>query len=138
MGLGVLFEYLQIREETMAIFAVLLGIDFLLGVTHAYFKDKQSVTSTAAFSGLLRKVLRLTIPLSAAYVLKGLNFEEVNLLMSTIMGILIASEGYSIFRHYMYIAAKKELSEIDAIELALNKIIELIKPNFKNKDKNDV
>ena len=138
LSLACLFEYFQISQETTTIFAVLLMIDFILWVIHAYYSDKQSVTSTRMWLGLGKKALRFTIPFSVVFILKGIGFKEIGFLNSSIMSILIASEGYSILRHYVYIQTKKEMSEMDAIEFVLNKVIDIVKNYLTNNTKTNV
>lgn len=136
LSLSVILEYFHLREESLIIFAILLVVDYILGITHAYMRDKQDVRSTRMRSGLWKKVLRFTIPFTAVIVLKGVGFDQIGLLISSVMSILIASEGYSILRHYMYIHAKKELSEIDSIEYVLQKLLDIVRPTLPDKKNN--
>lgn len=139
LSLWVILQYFHLKEESLIIFTALLIIDFVLWITHWYLREKWKLSSTRMWTGLWKKIVRLTIPFTAVMILKWVGFQEISLLISTIMSILIASEWYSILRHYMYITTKKEMSEIDAVEYVLTKLVEIVIPNLKNKDeKKDV
>lgn len=68
------------------------------------------------------------------------NLESVSY---AIVGIIIVSEGYSCLRHIYTINTGKDLPEIDAFELVLQKVLPLfsdklgkeIKPTDKKKEK---
>lgn len=138
LSIACFLEYFQMKQESITIFAILLLIDFALWIIHAYYKDKQSITSTRMRLGAGKKVLRFTIPFSVVIMLKGIGFAEIGFLVSSIMSILIASEGYSILRHYVFIQTKKEMTEMDAIDFVLNKVIDILKNYLTNNTKPNV
>ena len=88
--------------------------------------------------GAGKKVLRFTIPFSVVIMLKGVGFAEIGFLVSSIMSILIASEGYSILRHYVFIQTKKEMTEMDTIGFVLDKVSNIIKDYLTSNTKKDV
>lgn len=85
LGIGVALDRFNLKQESMIIFTALLVIDFVLGIIHAYMKDKKSVKSSIMSRGALRKLVRLTLPMSAALILKGMGFAETRLLVTSIM-----------------------------------------------------
>lgn len=136
IGLGGLLEYLWISEEALTIFAVVLILDFVFGITDAYLKNRESVKSQTAIRGLVKKLSKLLLPMIVVVVLKGAGFENIQPLVGSIMGILIVAEGYSIIGHIYCINTGKNLPEIDGFEYAIKKIIEIFKPKISD-SKND-
>lgn len=138
--LASVFEYLQISGEVYWIFAVLLFLDFVFGISDAYFEDKQKVTSTAAWKGIFKKFSKLMLPMIFIFVLKWVWAEDISMLVTSVMSILIITEGYSIIWHIYSINTWKHLSEIDAFSLLIEFIANLFKqklPRDKTLDKDD-
>lgn len=138
--LASVFEYLQISGEVYWIFAVLLFLDFVFGISDAYFEDKQKVTSTAAWRGIFKKFSKLMLPMIFIFVLKWVWAEDISMLVTSVMSILIITEGYSIIWHIYSINTWKHLSEIDAFSLLIEFIANLFKqklPRDKTLDKDD-
>lgn len=127
--LASVLEYLQISWEIYAIFAGLLFLDFVFGIADAYFEDRQKVTSTAAWRWIFKKFSKLMLPMIFIFVLKGVWAENISMLVTSVMSILIITEGYSIIGHIYSINTWKHLSEIDAFSL----LIEFIANLFKQK-----
>lgn len=130
-------EYFHLSWEVAAIFSVLLLLDFIFWISDAYIKDKQSVTSKKAWRGLAKKLSKLCLPLIVILVLKGVGFENLEMVTTTIMSILIITEWYSIIWHIYTINTGKELSEIDAFELLLDVILNAFKAKLPIKDKEE-
>lgn len=135
--LAAFLEYFHLSWEVAAIFFSLLLLDFIFWISDAYIKDKQSVTSKKAWRGLAKKVSKLCLPLIVVLVLKGVGFDNLEMVTTTIMSILIITEWYSIIWHIYTINTGKELSEIDAFELLLDVILNAFKAKLPIKDKEE-
>lgn len=138
--LASVFEYLQISGEVYWIFAVLLFLDFVFGISDAYFEDKQQVKSTTAWRWIFKKFSKLMLPMIFIFVLKWVWAEDISMLVTSVMSILIITEWYSIIGHIYSINTWKHLSEIDAFSLLIEFIANLFKqklPRDKTLDKDD-
>ena len=127
-------EYFHLNWEVMAIFSILLLLDFIFWISDAYIKDKQSITSKKAWRWVAKKLTKLCLPLIVILVLKGVGFENLEMVTTTILSILIITEWYSIVGHIYSINTWKELSEIDAFELLLDVILSAFKAKLPNKE----
>lgn len=132
--LASVLEYLQLSGEVYAIFAGLLFLDFVFWIADAYFEDKQSVTSTNAWRGIFRKFSKLILPLVFIFVLKGVGAEDISMLVTSVMSILIITEWYSIIWHIYSINTGSHLSEIDAFSLLIEFIANLFKQKLPRKE----
>ena len=134
--LASVLEYLQLSGEVYAIFAGLLFLDFVFWITDAYFEDKQKVTSTNAWRGIFKKFSKLILPLVFIFVLKGVGAEDISMLVTSVMSILIITEWYSIIWHIYSINTGSHLSEIDAFSLLIEFIANLFKQKLPRKEEN--
>ena len=75
----------------------------------------------------MNKITKLLLPMIVVIVLKWVWFKEMDFLISSIMWIMIVSEGYSIIWHLYSINTWKQLPEIDAFELLISKILSIFK-----------
>lgn len=132
--LASVLEYLQLSGEVYAIFAGLLFLDFVFWIADAYFEDKQSVTSANAWRGIFRKFSKLILPLVFIFVLKGVGAEDISMLVTSVMSILIITEWYSIIWHIYSINTGSHLSEIDAFSLLIEFIANLFKQKLPRKE----
>lgn len=132
--LASVLEYLQLSGEVYAIFAGLLFLDFVFWITDAYFEDKQSVTSSNAWKWIFKKISKLILPLVFIFVLKGVGAEDISMLVTSVMSILIVTEGYSIIWHIYSINTWERLSEIDAFSMLIEFIANLFKQKLPKKD----
>lgn len=125
--LASVLEYFSLSWEVLAIFTALMILDFIFGIADAYMEDKQLITSAKMWGGLLRKSAKLIIPLTVALVLRGVGFDNLEMVITTIMSILIITEGYSIIWHVYSINTWEKLSEIDAFSLLVDFIVSIFK-----------
>lgn len=123
LGFWWLIDYLWINQESLSIFAILLALDFIFWIVNAYLNDRQSVRSRTATRGLINKLTKLSLPLIVVIILKWVWFEDTQIFISSIMGILIVAEGYSIIGHIYSINTNKQLPEIDAFWMLIEKIV---------------
>ena len=117
-----LITYLWIDWESLTIFSMVLLLDFIFWIMDVYVTDKTEIKSKIAWRWLLNKITKLLLPMIVIIVLKWVWFEDLKLLISSIMWILIVSEWYSVIGHIYSINTWKCLPEIDAFELLISKI----------------
>lgn len=125
-------DWLGISGESLTIFALVLLLDFILWVTDAYLLDRTQIKSSVATRGIFKKVSKFLLPMIVVMILRGAGFENTWPIVSSIMGILIFAEWYSIVGHIYCINTGKQLPEIDAFEFVIKRIIEIIKPKMDN------
>lgn len=128
--LASILEYFNLSWEVTAIFAALMVLDFIFWLIDQRVKDKQQITSTRMWSWLAKKVSKMLLPLIAVLVLRWIWFEDLDIVVTTIMSVLIITEGYSILGHVYCLNTGKTLSEIDAFSLLLDYIIWIFKQNL--------
>ena len=145
VSLSAILGYFWMSIEMTTILWVLLFADFILGVTRARYFNRASVTSTNMYKGLTRKITRLALPFIMIGALKWAWVSNPESLSYAIVGIIIVSEGYSCLRHIYTINTGKDLPEIDAFELILQKVLPLfsdklgkeIKPTAATEEKEE-
>lgn len=141
ISLWQLIDYLWINQESLTIFSLLLILDFIFWLTDAYLNNKSSIKSKTAIRWLINKLTKLILPSIVIIILKGAWFENTVIFASSIIGILIIAEGYSIIGHIYSINTWKSLPEIDAFEMLIRKLWEIFKElietfsSWLNKDK---
>lgn len=128
--LASILEYFNLSWEVTVIFAALMVLDFIFWLLDQRVKDKQQITSTRMWSWLAKKVSKMLLPLIAVLVLRWIWFENLDIVVTTIMSVLIITEGYSILGHVYCLNTGKTLSEIDAFSLLLDYIIWIFKQNL--------
>lgn len=131
-------EYFHLGWEVAAIFAALIVLDFIFWISDAYIKDKQQVTSAKMRRWLAKKLSKMMLPLIVVLVLRWVGFENLEMVVTTIMSILIITEGYSIIWHIYSINTWETLSEIDAFSLLLDFIIGIFKQKLPMKEEKKV
>lgn len=116
------FIYLGMNEQPIWIFSILMVIDFVTGILASYVADKNEVKSKTAVNWLIRKVSIFMIPFVVALVIKGGGYtgDLANGLVTTIVSLLIVSEGYSVLGNIYGIKTGKKVPEIDATERLLD------------------
>ena len=134
LTLAGILEYFQLSWEVTAIFATLLILDFVFWVSDAYIEDKQQVTSEKMWRWLAKKVCKFLLPLIVILVLKWIGFENLEMVITTVLSILIITEWYSIIWHIYSINTWEHLSEIDAFSLLIDFIVNIFKAKLPNKE----
>lgn len=132
-------EYFQVSCETVIILFVMLFLDYIFWILDAYLKDKHSVTSQKMWQGFRRKMTRWMLPLVVIAILRWVGAGELQMASTVIYSILIITEWYSIIGHFFSINTWKELPEIDAFEMLIRFITNLLKgklPEVKDEDLN--
>lgn len=125
LGLGAwALMYTGLPAEPAAILAVLICIDFIVGVSRAHVLG-EPVTSHRMRVGAVTKCGVMTVPLVMALTAKGLGV-DFNWIISWSISVLILSESYSIIANVFAIRTGKIAPEWDAVSLILSKIRSLI------------
>lgn len=111
---GVL-AYLEISQEPFTLFALLLIIDYITGLTKAKTLG-QTITSNKMKYGLISKLSLIIVPLVVAIGAKALGADS-HYILSSGMYILILSEVYSIIGNIYSTRTKEEFPEYDALAM---------------------
>lgn len=138
--LASILEYFNLSWEVAAIFVALLALDFIFWIWDAYITDRNSVTSEKAWHWVVKKICKLCLPLIVVLVLRGVGFENLEMVVTTIISILIITEGYSIVGHIYSLSAWKTIPEIDAMAMLVEFIVWIFKwklPTTKEKPKEE-
>lgn len=133
ISLGVILDYFWMSAETLIILTVMLVLDWVFGVTNAYLQG--TLQSKIMVNWLIKKLTRRCIPFIVIAVLRWAGFDNIDLISTSILSILIVAEWYSIIWHIYSINYKEQLPEIDALKLLLQWIAELFKWKIDKEDK---
>lgn len=115
-----LLAYLNMDKEVIALFSVLLVIDYLTGLHKARILG-HSITSNKMKYGLISKILLLLIPITLAIGGKAVGADFHYVVLAS-MNILIISEVYSIIGNIYASSTKEEFPEWDAVAMIGKKI----------------
>ena len=133
-----ILEYFQVSSEVLIILSVMLALDYVMWIADAYIEDKTQVTSTKMRKWLFRKLTRWMLPLIVVAILRWVGAWDVEYVSTVIFSIIIITEWYSILWHIYSINTDwKHLPEIDAMEMLLKFVVNLLKgklPDVKNED----
>lgn len=131
-GLSVawILEYFSISGEGLIIMSSFLVLDLVFALLSAKARGEK-IESDKCQKGLIRKLTRRVLPFLVAGALKWTGMENIDILTTAIMGVIIFSELYSIIGHIYAINFGEELPEMDAFKILLNKITERIKTLIK-------
>lgn len=110
-----LLAYLNMDKEVIALFSVLLVIDYLTGLHKARILN-HSITSNKMKYGLISKLLLLLIPIVLAISGKAVGADFHYVVLAS-MNILIISEVYSIIGNIYASSTKQEFPEWDAVAM---------------------
>lgn len=125
LGLGAwALMYTGLPVEPIAILTVLVGVDFIAGVSRAHVLG-EPVTSHRMRVGMLTKCGVITVPLVMALTAKGLG-ADFNWLVSWTVSVFILSESYSIIANVYAIKTGVIMPEFDAVSAILKKVRSLI------------
>ena len=133
-GLGVagILDYFQIDWQGLIIMTVFLVLDFLFWLASAKARWEK-IESQKAQKGLVKKMTRRVLPFIVAWGIAWLELPWLHWLITTIMGIIIFSELYSIIGHIYAINYWEQLPEMDAFKILMGKLSEWLRAITKNK-----
>lgn len=135
LALWEVLNYFWMTSETLIILTVMLILDWIFWVINAYIQN--NLQSKLMVNWLIKKLTRWCIPFIVIAVLRWAGFENIELIATSILSILIVAEWYSIIWHIYSINYKQTLPEIDALKLLLERIAKLFKWEMEKKWKND-
>ena len=137
ISIGVILEYFWMTSETLIILTVMLILDWVFWVTNAYIQG--TLESKIMVTWLVKKLSRWCLPFIVIAVLRWAGFDNIGLISTTILSILIVAEWYSIIGHIYSINYKEQLPEIDALKMLFEYIAKLfrwkINENKKDEEK---
>lgn len=125
ISIGVILEYFWMSQETLIILTAMLVLDWIFWIINAYIQ--WTLQSKIMVNGLVKKLTRRCLPFIVIAVLRGAGFDNVDIVATSILSILIVAEWYSIIWHIYSINYRETLPEIDALKLLLNWILKLFK-----------
>lgn len=120
-----ILEYFGMSQETLIILTVMLILDWIFWIVDAYIQE--TLESKLMITGLVKKLTRWCIPFIVIAVIRGAGFENIELISTTILSILIVAEWYSVIGHIYSINYKEKLPELDALKLLLQRLGKLFK-----------
>lgn len=122
------FSYLGLDQEQIAIYSVLIFLDFVTGLIKGF--TRCSVRFRVFYIGLASKLLFLLIPFVFALAAKALHY-EVAAFLGVVLSIMILSETFSIVRNIYIIKTGKQVENFDVlgmlIELIRKRLSEILK-----------
>ena len=129
--LWAILTYFWMSWEVLLILTSVLVLDRIFWVVDAYMQE--TLQSKLMARWLIKKLTRWCIPFIVIAVMRWAWFDEVELVATSILSILIVAEWYSIIWHIYSINYKKSLPEIDALKLLLEWIANLFKSKIDEK-----
>lgn len=124
-------EWLGLNPQAVTVFAILMTIDVITGVTRAgLVEGGRSIRSAVLKRGILAKLLVLTALFSVALAGKGVGFDTSTLVQAAI-NVLILGELYSILGNIHSIRSGKQKVEFDAVTFLLSRVRELLEKALK-------
>mgnify|MGYP002522245845 CR=1 FL=1 len=115
LTLTAILEYFWMSWETLIILTVMLVLDWLFWMANAYIQ--WTLQSKLMWSGLFKKLTRWCFPFIVIGVLRGAWFDNIDLISTAILSIIIVAEWYSVIGHIYSINYKENLPEIDALKM---------------------
>ena len=130
ISLGVILEYFGMSQETLIILTVMLVLDWLFWVIDAYIQE--NLQSKLMVTGLIKKMTRWCLPFIVIAVIRWAGFDNVDLISTALLSILIVAEGYSIVGHIYSINYKEQLPELDALKALFEWIAKLFRGKIED------
>lgn len=118
-------DYFWMSNETLIILSVMLILDWAFGIINAYMN--WNLQSKLMVTWLIKKLTRWCFPFIVIAVLRGAWFDNIELISTSILSILIVAEWYSVIWHIYSINYKEQLPEIDALKMLFEWVAKLFK-----------
>jgi hypothetical protein len=125
VSLWVILEYFGMTQETLIILTSMLLLDWIFWVINAYMQDV--LESKLMVSWLVKKLTRWMLPFIVIAIMRWAWFDNVDLVATVLLSILIVAEWYSVVWHIYSINYKETLPEIDAMKALFEWISKLFK-----------
>lgn len=132
VGLAWVMSYTGLPVEPAAILAVLMCIDFFVGIGKSHAIGVP-VTSRRMKVGAVTKCSILIIPLVLALTAKALG-AEFQWLIGWAVSVFVLSETYSIVANIYTMRTGEEAPEWDVVALVMKKIRSMLLANMERKD----
>jgi phage-related holin len=111
-----------LNPEAVMILSVFILIDIMTGIfADARIKGVNKITSKRLSFGILFKLMMLLIPMIVVLTGRGIGL-DLHMLAVWSLNMLIVSEALSIIGNIQEIKTGKEVAEMDAVNLILGKI----------------
>lgn len=125
LTLWAILEYFWMSQETLIILTAMLVLDRVFWVVNAYIQG--TLQSKVMVNGLIKKLTRWMLPFIVIAVIRWAWFENVEMISTALLSILIVAEWYSVLGNIYSINYKESLPEIDALKLLFQWIAKLFK-----------
>lgn len=125
IALGSILEYFWMWGETLIILSVMLILDWLFWIIDAYML--WTLESKVMVRWLIKKLTRWCFPFIVIWVLRWAWFENVELIATAMLSILIVAEWYSVIWHIYSINYKEQLPELDCLKALFQWIADIFK-----------
>lgn len=106
-------------------------------IADTYIKDKTKVTSEKMWKWLVKKMTRWLLPFIVVGVFKWAWIDDMTTITNMLLSMLIITEWYSIIGHIYSINTWKEMVEIDAFEMLLKLVLNLLKGKLPKDEQED-
>ena len=130
-------EYFGIWCEAITILSSLLILDFIMWIADTYIKDRTQVTSDKMWKWLVKKMTRWLLPFIVVGIFKWAWIDDMTTVTNMLLSMLIITEWYSIIGHIYWINTWKEMIEIDAFEMLLKLVLNLLKGKLPKDEQED-
>lgn len=130
-------EYFGIWCEAITILSSLLILDFIMWIADTYIRDKTQVTSEKMWKWLVKKMTRWLLPFIVVGIFKWAWIDDMTTVTNMLLSMLIITEWYSIIGHIYSINTWKEMIEIDAFEMLLKLVLNLLKGKLPKDEQED-
>lgn len=136
--LATILDYFSMSWEWVIIMTVMLVLDFIFWLLSAKSRWEK-IESKIWQRGLMKKLTRWMLPFIVVAWLKRTGMWWIEELVKVIVGMIVFSELYSIIGHIYSINYGKELGELDAFKMLLERLEKFIKGliNKQNLDSKD-
>ena len=118
-------EYFWMSSETLIILTVMLVLDWLFWMANAYIQ--WNLQSKLMWMWLFKKLTRWCFPFIVIAVLRGAWFDNIDIISTAILSIIIVAEWYSVIGHIYSINYKEQLPEIDALKMLFQWVWKIFK-----------
>lgn len=125
ISLWVILEYFWMSQETLIILTVMLLLDRIFWVIDAYIQG--TLQSKLMVTWLVKKLTRRMLPFIVIAIMRWAGFDDIDLIATIILSILIVAEGYSVVWHIYSINYWEQIMEIDALKLMFEWIANLLR-----------
>ncbi len=125
ISLWVILEYFWMSQEALIILTVMLLLDRIFWVIDAYIQE--TLQSKLMVTWLVKKLTRRMLPFIVIAIMRWAGFENIDLIATIILSILIVAEGYSVVWHIYSINYWEQIMEIDALKLMFEWIANLLR-----------